>query len=300
MNMNFMLDAEHFILLKNDQPVTTSIKVAEAFGKNHFHVLRTLQSLECSKEFNASNFGCIEYLDSRGRVKPAYEMTKDGFMFLVMGFTGPKASAIKEAYIKAFNVMADMLLAQQAADADDGLLGELLGEGVRLDFGRGVAYAEWCDRGNLWLSDLDIDRLMGYKIRNATRSLFFRRQNDFPTDSYETFEQAGSTSVMFTPRAWAVIARLSTNVRAGKLLQAAVQHYVTPGKIEVDKQSYEKAAENTKLVASAVQAIRAASGSLAVDIDKLYLPAVSAADHAESSIEPREKSDPKLPKKPRQ
>jgi len=34
-----------------------------------------------------------------------YEMTKDGFAFLVMGFTGAKAAAFKEAYINQFNAM---------------------------------------------------------------------------------------------------------------------------------------------------------------------------------------------------
>lgn len=32
-------------------------------------------------------------------------MTKDGFIFLVMGFTGKKAAQFKEAYINAFNQM---------------------------------------------------------------------------------------------------------------------------------------------------------------------------------------------------
>ena len=32
-------------------------------------------------------------------------MTRDGFMFLVMGYRGKKAAAIKEAYIKRFNQM---------------------------------------------------------------------------------------------------------------------------------------------------------------------------------------------------
>jgi hypothetical protein len=42
-----------------------------------------------------------------------YEMTKDGFIFLVMGYTGAKAAQIKEAYIHAFNHMADILYKQQ-------------------------------------------------------------------------------------------------------------------------------------------------------------------------------------------
>jgi len=295
MNMHSIIDAENFILIKNDQPVTTSIKVAEAFGKRHANVLRDLQSLECSGEFNELNFEFIEYLDSRGRMKPAYEMTKNGFMFLVMGFTGAKAAAIKEAYIKAFDVMADLLLEQQ--EEDEGQLGSFVGESVELDFGRAVVYADWCDKGNLWLADWEIDKLLGYKLRKASRTLFFRRQNEFPLDSYEIFEDQGVTTVMFTPRAWAVIARFSANPRAGELSLAAVQYYVTPGRIEVDKERYHRAVENTRIVASAVQGIRAASGMLAIDIDRIYDPAVFAADHAEKSAEPAQKRGQSLPKK---
>jgi ribosome maturation protein Sdo1 len=43
------------------------------------------------------------YQDGKGEARPAYEMTKDGFIFVVMGFTGAKAAATKEAYINAFN-----------------------------------------------------------------------------------------------------------------------------------------------------------------------------------------------------
>ena len=39
-----------------------------------------------------------------------FEMTKDGFMLLVMGYKTKKAMAIKIAYIKAFNFMQEQLL----------------------------------------------------------------------------------------------------------------------------------------------------------------------------------------------
>lgn len=39
-------------------------------------------------------------------------MTKDGFVFLVMGFAGKEAARIKEAYINAFNAMAEQLQAR--------------------------------------------------------------------------------------------------------------------------------------------------------------------------------------------
>ena len=42
-----------------------------------------------------------------------YQMTKDGFVFLVMGFTGSKAAKFKEDYINAFNEMHDYINSEQ-------------------------------------------------------------------------------------------------------------------------------------------------------------------------------------------
>lgn len=88
---------------------TTSLKVAEHFGKQHKNVLQSVERLECSPEFNRLNFKLVEYSDAKGEKRPAYEMTKDGFVFLAMGFTGKQAAQWKEAYINAFNAMADKL-----------------------------------------------------------------------------------------------------------------------------------------------------------------------------------------------
>ncbi|MBU2113717.1 MAG: Rha family transcriptional regulator [Gammaproteobacteria bacterium] len=98
---------------------TTSLKVAEAFGKRHDNVIAKLKSLDCSPEFTALNFKVSEYQDATGRKMPMYEMTKDGFMFLVMGFTGKQAAQIKEAYINAFNAMAATLAAAGSATTTD-------------------------------------------------------------------------------------------------------------------------------------------------------------------------------------
>jgi Rha family phage regulatory protein len=91
---------------------TTSLKVAHAFGKQHGHVLRKLDELGCSEEFASVHFWTHEETIQAGAVKrrsKVVEMDKDGFMFLVMGFTGQKAAQIKEAYINAFNWMAEKL-----------------------------------------------------------------------------------------------------------------------------------------------------------------------------------------------
>lgn len=93
---------------------TTSLIVAEKFGKDHANVLKAVENLECSQEFNRVNFNAITYTDSRGRQQRAVEMTRDGFMFLAMGFTGSAAAEWKEKFIVAFNHMEAMLQARQS------------------------------------------------------------------------------------------------------------------------------------------------------------------------------------------
>jgi len=98
-----------------DQLKTTSLKVAEFFGKQHKDVLRKIESLDCSTEFSSAHFYANvknQQVGTSRRDLKYYEMTKDGFMFLVMGFTGKVAAQIKEAYINAFNAMAAQLTMQ--------------------------------------------------------------------------------------------------------------------------------------------------------------------------------------------
>ncbi|MGL6394170.1 Rha family transcriptional regulator [Aeromonas veronii] len=99
--------------------MTTSIKVADAFGKRHDNVLAKLKALQCSKDFALLNFEECYRQGSNNKPEPFWNMTKDGFMFLVMGFTGTKAAAIKEAYIAEFNRMADELHRRELATLVD-------------------------------------------------------------------------------------------------------------------------------------------------------------------------------------
>ncbi|END4339070.1 Rha family transcriptional regulator, partial [Shigella sonnei] len=90
------------VTIENGRAVTTSIAIAEFFGKRHDNVLRAIANTECSPEFNALNFEDVTYTDAKGEKRPMYQITKNGFVFLVMGFTGKKAAAFKEAYIAEF------------------------------------------------------------------------------------------------------------------------------------------------------------------------------------------------------
>ena len=108
MNTIAVSDFNDFVMLAGDQLVTTSRQVAKAFGKNHKDVLRRIRNLGCPPDFTERNFAqCFENNDlANGKPEPFYRITKDGFVMLVMGFTGKAAMAVKIAYISAFNAMA--------------------------------------------------------------------------------------------------------------------------------------------------------------------------------------------------
>lgn len=97
------------VTVNSGQPITTSQAVAEKFGKRHNNVLRAIENIDCSPEFSLLNFEQRDFIDERGKVRRMYNMTKDGFIFLVMGFTGKQAAEFKELYINEFNRMAEHL-----------------------------------------------------------------------------------------------------------------------------------------------------------------------------------------------
>lgn len=98
-------ETANLVSVLNNTVVTTSLIVAEYFGKDHSKVLRSIRNLDCSHEFNQANFGFVTYKDVKGELRPMYYLTRDGFTFLAMGFTGKVAAKFKEAYINAFNEM---------------------------------------------------------------------------------------------------------------------------------------------------------------------------------------------------
>ena len=106
------LQVKPVVILHDGKAVTTSTEVARYFGKLHKHVLDKIRELlgELPAEFNEPNFRPVDFFDAKGEKRQAYELTRDAFMLLVMGFTGKTALAFKLAYIQAFNRMEMELL----------------------------------------------------------------------------------------------------------------------------------------------------------------------------------------------
>lgn len=63
----------------------TSLQVAEITGKQHAHIMRDIRNL-LEQGVNASNFGLVEYKDSKGEARPCYELTKKGCLILASGY----------------------------------------------------------------------------------------------------------------------------------------------------------------------------------------------------------------------
>ncbi|KGQ31902.1 MULTISPECIES: Rha family transcriptional regulator [Gallibacterium] len=100
---------KQFVQIKENNAVTTSEIVAKVFNKRHSDVLRAIENLISNSpdNFIERNFAFC-FKNNRlqnGKPQPYVEMTKNGFVLLVMGFTGKKAVEFKIAYIEAFDYM---------------------------------------------------------------------------------------------------------------------------------------------------------------------------------------------------
>lgn len=96
------------VIMHDKQAVTTSLRVAEVFGKDHKNVIQAIeakiQSAENSADYQKM-FAEGTYKDGRNRDQKLYYLNRDGFTFIAFGFTGQAADKFKLQYIQAFNAM---------------------------------------------------------------------------------------------------------------------------------------------------------------------------------------------------
>lgn len=92
-------------------PVTTSLLVAEKFGKEHNHVMRDIRNIIGSAQnWTHPLFFESEYTHPQnGQNYTMFVMNRDGFSLLVMGFTGSDALKFKLEFLEAFNKMESLL-----------------------------------------------------------------------------------------------------------------------------------------------------------------------------------------------
>lgn len=93
------------IKISNGELMITSKDVADNFGKTHQHVIDAIGSMDCSDEFRDTNFRASSYTSPQNKKLKCFDITRDGFSYLGMGFRGKRAAKWKEGYLKAFNKM---------------------------------------------------------------------------------------------------------------------------------------------------------------------------------------------------
>ena len=98
-------------------PTISSNDVADKFEKRHDDVLKAIRNLITDDESDgdARNFAEISYQDSMNRDKPAYQLSRRGFIILSMRFTGQRALKWQHEIVDLFESMERKLLKYEAA-----------------------------------------------------------------------------------------------------------------------------------------------------------------------------------------
>lgn len=100
---------------ENGIPCVSSLEVAKHFEKQHKHVLESIENLAAENPATKIMFIESTY-PNRGKEYKCYDMTRDGFTLLAMGFTGKKALEWKLKYIQAFNAMEEYIKSGAVSD----------------------------------------------------------------------------------------------------------------------------------------------------------------------------------------
>ena len=109
------VDNELHLQTESGQVVVSSRVVAERFEKRHSDVVRAIENKVESlttQNCEVKNLFIESTYTHNGNDYKEYLLTRDGFTFIVMGFTGAEADKWKLKYIEAFNKMEQALREQ--------------------------------------------------------------------------------------------------------------------------------------------------------------------------------------------
>lgn len=124
---------EKLVIMKSEQALTTSLKVAEKFQKNHRDVMRAIRNLTAQNCAVGKMFVEGTYINKQRHEQPMYYMNRDGFTLLAMGFTGKDAMKFKLDYIEAFNKMEKTIREQKLPQTPEERLALTMKVAIRLD-----------------------------------------------------------------------------------------------------------------------------------------------------------------------
>ncbi|EFI8191907.1 ORF6N domain-containing protein [Escherichia coli] len=102
-----------YIKVCNNEPLTTSADVAQAFSTTNNSIVMAIDALRIPRTAAARHFFKEQRpLEGSDREITIYRMTKDGFTLLMESIDGPGVKDIKLAYIEAFNAISSVLKTQ--------------------------------------------------------------------------------------------------------------------------------------------------------------------------------------------
>jgi Rha family phage regulatory protein len=110
------------VFARDGEIFANSRDVAAYFGKEHRSVLASIDKLlSQDADLGLHDFmqGSYTLIGTGEQEHRCFDMTRDGFTLLAMGFTGAKALGWKRSYIRAFNVMEDQLRRPAVIDFSD-------------------------------------------------------------------------------------------------------------------------------------------------------------------------------------
>ena len=81
------IDSKINVFERDGRQWTTSLNVAEVFDTPHDEILKRIRNCQCSEQFSLVNFHETSYKDKFNRDQKCFDLSRDGFSFLVMGFT---------------------------------------------------------------------------------------------------------------------------------------------------------------------------------------------------------------------
>ncbi|EFF1744569.1 hypothetical protein CAC71_004543 [Escherichia coli] len=106
-----------YIKVCNNEPLTTSADVAQAFSTTNNSIVMAIDALRIPRTAAARHFFKEQRpLEGSEREITIYRMTKDGFTLLMESIDGPSVKDIKLAYIEAFNAISSVLKTQYERD----------------------------------------------------------------------------------------------------------------------------------------------------------------------------------------
>ena len=209
--MNANTAVQPVVFSRAGEVFASSADVAAFFDKDHDKVCRSIRALGIPPDLATSWFRPTTMLDAYQRSQPAYDLTRDGFTFLAMGFTGRKAMEFKVRYVEAFNKMEATLKAAPVS-APQMTRGELLAKAVLIATEEIAAKdarlaivepkAAALDRievaqGNLLLTDaakvLKVNRSHLITVMFSEKALYRRTENG-PLVGQQTWIDAGMLS----------------------------------------------------------------------------------------------------------